>query len=87
MRDFSKTAFMIELGMLTDKLAENGWHERNSGNISVLLDETEIKHIIKHNIIKRTIDLEVEVKELKGKLFFSNRFRKVFKKMLVRIQN
>ncbi len=69
MKNILKSTFMIEFGMLTDKLYANGWHERNSGNISVLMDEEEVIKYIKINQIIKTINLECEVKKLKNKYF------------------
>lgn len=64
-----ESSFMQEFGRLTDKLHANGWHERNSGNISVLLEESMIQenlNLIENN---RVIDLEVEIKTLAGMYF------------------
>lgn len=60
---------MIEFGLLTDQMYANGWHERNSGNISVRLDEAFIKKYIDTTHVIRTIDLDCVVTELSGKFF------------------
>lgn len=69
MMNIVKTDFMLEFGRLTDQLYANGWHERNSGNISVLMDEEDLKKYIDVNKVQRTLDLEMKVDSLKGKYF------------------
>lgn len=67
MENILESVFMKEFGMLTDKLYSNGWHERNSGNISVLMDEADVLKYMSNNLVKRTIELDFAVPSLKGK--------------------
>src|SRR5690554_4334557 len=67
MTNILESEFMLEFLRLTDRLYENGWHERNSGNISVLLDSSFIERYIDTSNSQRTIDLGINVKKLSGK--------------------
>ncbi|MCL1997353.1 MAG: rhamnulose-1-phosphate aldolase [Turicibacter sp.] len=46
-----------------------GWNERNGGNISCLLNETELDMMLPKKMIKRQIALDFDVAKLMGKYF------------------
>lgn len=60
--------FIKEFGATADKMYQNGWHERNSGNVSYLLNEEELKYVPDLSV-KRVLDLQCEVPSLEGKYF------------------
>ena len=75
-----ESSFMLEFGMLTDKLYANGWHERNSGNISVLLEPSFVQKYLDINHMTKIINLEIEVKALAGKYLLVTGSGKYLKK-------
>ena len=56
-----------------------GWNERNGGNISWLLDEEMYSDYIDPKNVKRTIPVEFDAGELKGKVFLITGTGKYFK--------
>jgi rhamnulose-1-phosphate aldolase len=68
MNEFLKADFINEIGRTADQMYQNGWHERNSGNISYLLTGSELD-LVKDLKGIRVIELQCEVKDLEGKCF------------------
>ncbi len=66
MDTLNNAQFIKEFGKLCDRMDENRWHEKNSGNISYILAEEEVNLIPKTNK-SYTINLNVKVESLKGK--------------------
>ena len=66
MENILQAPFIKEFGLILDKMYQNGWHERNSGNVSLILKEDEIKPYLNLSHIKREIKLDCDVKDLKG---------------------
>lgn len=58
-----------EIIRLADNLYRLGWDERNGGNISMILDEEELKDYVDVNKVIRTIDLDFDMSAMKGKYF------------------
>ena len=67
MKNILEAPFIKEFGHILDKMYLNGWHERNSGNVSYILNEQEIETYIDKKYVKREIELSCHVKDLKGK--------------------
>lgn len=67
MENILQAPFIKEFGLILDKMHQNGWHERNSGNVSYILKVSEIEPYLDINKVKRQIDLDCEVKDLSGK--------------------
>jgi len=66
MKNINEALFMKEFGSVLDKMYLNGWHERNSGNISYILSDEEVETYFPSYEVKRVIDLPVEVSRMKG---------------------
>ena len=56
-----------------------GWDERNGGNISLLLDEAEVKEYLNLKNVLRLIPLGFDAKDLSGKYFLVTGTGKYFK--------
>lgn len=63
----------------TGNMYRLGWDERNGGNISLLLDESEVSPYLDLRHILRTISLGFDAKTLAGKLFLVTGTGKYFK--------
>jgi rhamnulose-1-phosphate aldolase len=66
MKHINEAPFMKEFGSVLDKMYLNGWHERNSGNISYILSNEEVENYLPSEEVKRVIDLPVNVSSMKG---------------------
>lgn len=77
-----KIPFVNEMMEVTRNMWEMGWDERNGGNISYLLKETEVEKYINIHDVKETIILEFPVKELIGKYFIVTGTGKYFKNVV-----
>ena len=56
-----------------------GWDERNGGNVSVLLDEEQVKEYLDTDKVLRVIPTGFDAKELVGKYFIVTGTGKYFK--------
>ena len=88
MKNFSESKIVTELMRLTRDMYHAGWHERNAGNISVIIPEADIAGF--SDVIGadakgaggkplRTLPLTVNAKSLAGKLFLVTGTGKFFK--------
>lgn len=69
MTDISNSTLIIEMLRTASEMYRHGWDERNSGNISILLDE-EALHGVDSLPVLRTLPLASDAgMELKGKKF------------------
>lgn len=59
-----------------------GWDERNGGNISYLLDESEVGEHLNLNNVIRTIPLGFDAKAIIGKIFIVTGTGKYFKNVM-----
>lgn len=73
------TKFIKELSDTTSNLYRLGWHERNSGNISYILNEDEITPYLDVNNVIRKIDIPFAAGELAGKFLLVTGSGKYFK--------
>jgi rhamnulose-1-phosphate aldolase len=70
--------FMEDLIQTCSNMYRLGWNERNGGNISVRLDESDIQPYLEFRPL-RTIDLRFEAKPLAGSIFAVTGTGKYFK--------
>ena len=83
MKDILTAPFLIEMVRTTSNMYAHGWDERNGGNISLMLDETQVREYLDPNEILRTIPTGFEAKELDGKYFLVTGTGKYFKNVEV----
>ena len=79
MKDILNAPFLIEMIRTTTNMYAHGWDERNGGNISMLLDETEVRKYLDFPAIVRTIPTGFTAPELNGKIFLVTGTGKYFK--------
>jgi len=79
MKDIITAPFMKEMRDTTANMYRLGWDERNGGNISLLLNETDISPYIDTKKIIRTIPLGFDAASLVGKYFLVTGTGKYFK--------
>lgn len=73
--------FVKEMIEVTTNLYRLGWDERNGGNISYLLKDSELEPFLDLTAVIREIPLEFKAKELAGKYFIVTGSGKYFKNM------
>jgi rhamnulose-1-phosphate aldolase len=79
MKDILNAPFMVEMIRTATNMYDHGWDERNGGNISMLLDEAEVRKYYKFPAIVRTIPTGFTAPELDGRLFLVTGTGKYFK--------
>ena len=79
MNSIMDTPFMTEMIRTATNMYEHGWDERNGGNISLLLDESEIVNCLNPDIVIRSIPTGFTAPELDGKYFLVTGTGKYFK--------
>ncbi len=79
MKDILFSPFVKEMMSTTANMYRLGWDERNSGNISLLLDESEVAEYLDVTKVLRTIPTGFDAKELAGKYFLVTGTGKYFK--------
>ncbi|MBQ2110548.1 MAG: rhamnulose-1-phosphate aldolase, partial [Clostridia bacterium] len=79
MKDVLTAPFMTEMIRTTTNMYNHGWDERNGGNISMLLDEAEVRQYLSIPAIVRAIPTGFEAPELDGKFFLVTGTGKYFK--------
>ena len=79
MKDILTAPFLVEMIRTTTLMYAHGWDERNGGNISLLLDEAEVKDYLDLSQVLRTIPTGFEAPALEGKLFLVTGTGKYFK--------
>ena len=79
MKDVLTAPFMVEMIRTTTNMYAHGWDERNGGNISMLLDESEVKKHLNIPAIVRVIPTGFTAPELDGKYFLVTGTGKYFK--------
>lgn len=77
--DIYEAPFIKEVCEVTKNLWNNGWDERNGGNISYMLDEEEVKFFLDLNHVIDEKELGFQIKELAGKLFLVSASGSYFK--------
>lgn len=79
MKDITQAPFLIEIMRTTANMYRLGWDERNSGNISYLLEESDIKDYISCDKVIRTFPVKFDASPLAGKIFLITGTGKYFK--------
>ncbi|MBQ9910390.1 MAG: rhamnulose-1-phosphate aldolase [Lachnospiraceae bacterium] len=79
MKDLMKAGFMVEMIRTTANMYAHGWDERNGGNISLLLNEEELREYLDTERVVRVIPTGFEAKELDGRYFLVTGTGKYFK--------
>ena len=79
MKNVLNAPFMAEMIRTATNMYAHGWDERNGGNISMLLDEAEVREHLTFPAIVRTIPTGFEAPELDGKIFLVTGTGKYFK--------
>ena len=79
MKDILTMPVVVELIRTVTNMYAHGWDERNGGNVSVLLDETELAGYLDLTRVHRTIPTGFEAPELDGKYFLVTGTGKYFK--------
>ena len=79
MKNILNAPFMVEMIRTATNMYAHGWDERNGGNISLLLDEAEVREHLAFPAIVRTIPTGFEAPELDGKIFLVTGTGKYFK--------
>lgn len=79
MKNILEAPFVKELCNITSNMYRLGWDERNGGNISVLLDEEQVKEYLDTDKVLRVIPTGFDAKELVGKYFIVTGTGKYFK--------
>lgn len=79
MKDVKKSPFLREMCKTVSNMYRLGWDERNGGNVSLLLDESEVSRYLNPNKVIRTIPIGFDAPELSGKIFLVTGTGKYFK--------
>lgn len=79
MKDILTAPFVEEMKNTTANMYRLGWAERNGGNISYMLDETQVSQYLDLDNVIRTIPTGFDAKELIGKIFIVTGTGKYFK--------
>ena len=69
MKNIMNAPFVVEMCKTTANMYRLGWDERNGGNISYLLDESEVAEYLDLSNVKRVLPLGFDAKPLAGKIF------------------
>ena len=79
MKDIFYAPFVEEMKRTTANMYRLGWDERNGGNISMMLDESEVGEYLDLNNVIRTIPTGFKTDALIGKIFIVTGTGKYFK--------
>ncbi len=79
MKNILNAPFMTEMIRTATNMYNHGWDERNGGNISMLLDEAEVRKYFRFPAIVRTIPTGFTAPELNGRIFLVTGTGKYFK--------
>lgn len=81
MKDILTASFVKEMCDTTANMYRLGWDERNGGNISYMLDESEVSEYLDLNNVIRAIPTGFDASPLIGKIFIVTGTGKYFKKV------
>ena len=79
MKDLMTAPFMVEFIRTVTNMYAHGWDERNGGNVSLLLEEADIKEYLDLSVVQRIIPTGFAAPELEGKYFLVTGTGKYFK--------
>lgn len=81
--DFSNSKYVKEICEITDNMYHQGWDERNGGNISLMIDQSEVERYFFLDKYIRDIDLGfLAGSNLRGKFFLVTGTGKYFKNVI-----
>jgi rhamnulose-1-phosphate aldolase len=83
MKNILQMPIINEMARTTANMYRLGWHERNAGNISILLDESEVAEHLNLNNVIRVLPLKASAKDMAGKIFLVTGTGKYFKNVEV----
>ena len=69
MKDIMTAPFLVKTVRTITEMYRHGWDERNGGNVSLLLDEVEVKDYVDITKVLRTSPTGFEAPELDGRYF------------------
>ncbi len=79
MKDILTAPFVKEMRATTANMYRLGWDERNGGNISYMLEESEVAQYLDLNHVLRVIPLGFDAADIIGKIFIVTGTGKYFK--------
>lgn len=79
MKDILTTPFLTEMIRTATNMYDHGWDERNGGNISLMLNQTELMEYLDINAVIREIPTGFDAPILDGKYFLVTGTGKYFK--------
>ncbi len=79
MKSILEAPFMVEMIRTVTNMYAHGWDERNGGNISLMLDESEVKEYLDAENVLRTIPTGFTAPALDGRYFLVTGTGKYFK--------
>ncbi len=83
MKDILTAPFLTEMIRTATNMYHHGWDERNGGNISLRLEETEVRDYLDPDSVIRTIPTGFSAPELDGQIFLVTGTGKYFKNVQV----
>ena len=78
MRDILTAPWMVEMIRTVMNMYDHGWNERNGGNVSLLLEEPQVKEYVDSAVL-REIPTGFSCPALEGKYFLVTGTGKYFK--------
>lgn len=79
MQDILKAPFVVDTVRACANMYRLGWDERNGGNVSYMLEESEVAKYLDINKSSRSIDIGFNASEVAGKIFIVTGSGKYFK--------
>ena len=79
MKNILEAKFMVEFIRTVTNMYRLGWDERNGGNVSLMLDEEEVKDYVDVKKVIRTMETGFTSPKLNGKIFLVTGTGKYFK--------
>lgn len=79
MKNIKDARFVKDVARICSNMYRQGWDERNGGNISVLLSESEVKEYLDVTNVLRVIPMNFDASALVGKYFIVTGTGKYFK--------
>ncbi len=79
MKELLTAPWLVEMVRTATEMYRHGWDERNGGNISLLLDESDVAEYVDVNAVLRTIPTGFDAPTLDGKYFLVTGTGKYFK--------
>ena len=87
MQNILNSPFITEMCEITSNMYRLGWNERNSGNISLLLDEAELAPYLDTDAVLRRIPTGFDEPSLDGRFFLVTGTGKYFRRVAADPEN